>query len=145
MIQLEITSSELLSVMHTKVLPKLAGERRGYGRPPPEEVSSILKSAFREIDEDFLARHRTWPDGTTAVVAVVIIAGEGVGEGEAAQSAACNRIPHVVACLQARAMPTEAWWRVTEVWEGGAPPTGAAACAWRSNFCSNHRTCSVFR
>ncbi|KAF4660797.1 hypothetical protein FOL47_007020, partial [Perkinsus chesapeaki] len=54
---------------HNKILPRLAKHKE----PITEEfMRKLFEDAFKELDEEFLAKYRTIPDGSTAVIALVI-------------------------------------------------------------------------
>ncbi|KAF4734159.1 hypothetical protein FOZ62_029220 [Perkinsus olseni] len=54
---------------HNKILPRLANHKE----PITEEfMRKVFEDSFRELDEEFLAKYRTIPDGSTAVIALVI-------------------------------------------------------------------------
>ena len=55
--------------LHLKLLAKLAAKKEHW---EDEQLREVLRATFLELDEEFIQKHRTDPDGCTAVLALVM-------------------------------------------------------------------------
>jgi len=66
----DLCSDFVAKNFHMKLLKKLTAQKSANAWTE-QLVASVLKEVFEELDDDFLAKYRTAPDGSTAVVAFV--------------------------------------------------------------------------